>query len=55
MDLTKLKWTKNVNHSEIEWAYQDIDTKSKVFDLHWKSDSLKNASKPQQGDLIIRI
>jgi hypothetical protein len=53
MDLTKLKWTKNVNHSDINWAYQDIDFNSKVFNLHWKSDSLKNAQKPQEGDLII--
>jgi hypothetical protein len=53
MDLTKLKWTKNVNHSDTKWAYQDIDLKSKVFYLHWTSNSCDNARKPQEQDLIV--
>ena len=55
MDLTKLKWTKNVNHPEKEWAYsyEDIDFKSKVFYLHWTEDSRSNAGIPKEEDLII--
>jgi hypothetical protein len=53
MNLNKLKWTKNVNHSDIEWAYQDINLNSKIFYLHWTSDSCDNARKPQEEDLII--
>ncbi len=53
MNLTKLKWTKNVNHSDIEWAYQDIDLNSKIFYLHWTLESRPNAEKPQEKDLII--
>ena len=55
MDLTKLKWTKNVNHPEKEWAYsyEDIDFKSKVFYLHWTKDSKSNAEIPKEEDLII--
>ena len=55
MDLTKLKWTKNVNHPNKEWAYsyEDIDLKSKVFYLHWVKESSANAKLPQEEDLII--
>lgn len=53
MDLTKLKWTKNVNHKDIEWAYQNIDLDSKVFELHWKPDNTENAQRPKEGELII--
>ena len=55
MDLTKLKWTKNVNHPKKDWAYsyEDIDFKSKVFYLHWTEDSRSNAEIPKEEDLII--
>ena len=55
MDLTRLKWTKNINREDGEWAYsyKDIDDNSKIFNLHWKSDSYENAQKPQEKDLII--
>jgi hypothetical protein len=55
MDLTKLKWTKNVNHPERYWAYsyEDINFNSKVFYLHWTEDSRSNAKVPQEEDLII--
>ena len=55
MDLTKLKWTKNVNHPNKQWAYsyEDIDLKSKVFYLHWVKKSSANAKLPQEEDLII--
>ena len=55
MDLTKLKWTKNVNHPDKQWAYsyEDIDLKSRVFYLHWVKESSANAKLPQEEDLII--
>lgn len=55
MDFSKLKWTKNINREDGEWAYsyKEIDDKSKIFRLHWKSDSINNATEPEEGDLII--
>lgn len=55
MNLTQLKWTKNINQEDGKWAYsyQDIDNNLKIFNLHWKSNSRENARKPQEQDLII--
>lgn len=55
MDLSQLKWTKNINREDGEWAYSHkfIDNHSKIFHLDWKSDSKTNAEKPQEKDLII--
>jgi hypothetical protein len=56
MDLTELKWTKNINHQGDDkyWAYQDIDPDLKIFRLHWKKEEYEeNARRPQEGQLII--
>jgi hypothetical protein len=56
MDLTELKWTKNINHQGDDkyWAYQDIDHDLKIFGLHWKKEEYEeNALKPKEGQLII--
>lgn len=56
MDLTELKWTKNINHQGDDkyWAYQDIDSGLRIFGLHWKKEEYKeNARKPKEGELII--
>lgn len=53
MDLTKLKWTKNVNNNDGGWAYQNIDLNSKIFSLHWKKKQEENAQKAEEGDLVI--
>ncbi len=50
MDLTELKWTKNINHQGDDkyWAYQDIDPDLKIFRLHWKKEEHEeNALKPK--------
>ncbi|WP_298916866.1 hypothetical protein [uncultured Nostoc sp.] len=55
MDLTKLKWTKNVNHQGDDkyWAYQNIDPDLNTFRLNWKTEQAKNALKPQESELIL--
>ncbi|MBG1265206.1 hypothetical protein [Nostoc sp. WHI] len=55
MDLTELKWTKNVNHQgdDKDWAYQNIDPDSNIFPLNWKKEQAKNALKPEKSDLIL--
>lgn len=56
MDLTELKWTKNINHQgdDKHWAYEDINTDLKIFALHWKKPEYKdNAIRPKEGELII--
>lgn len=55
MDSTQLKWTKNINREDGEWAYSHKDNlhASEIFKLHWKPDSAHNAGKPEQGDLAI--
>ncbi|MEH1944591.1 MAG: hypothetical protein V7L01_30860 [Nostoc sp.] len=55
MDLTELKWTKNVNHQNNDkyWAYQDIDLDSNIFHLNWKTEQAENALKPQESQLIL--
>ncbi|ALB41214.1 MULTISPECIES: hypothetical protein [Nostocales] len=55
MDLTKLKWTKNINHQGDDkyWAYHDIDSDLKIFRLNWKTEQEKNALKPEESELIL--
>ena len=56
MNLTKLKWTKNVNHQDDKsWAYQDIEPNLKIFLLGWKNENPNNtnARKPPEGELIL--
>ncbi|MDB9458227.1 hypothetical protein PN480_07145 [Dolichospermum circinale CS-1225] len=51
MDLSLLKWTKNVKREDGDWAY----SRYKVYDLFklaWK-DSEQNAGKPEKDDLIL--
>jgi hypothetical protein len=54
IDLSRLKWTKNVNHPEV-WVYRHDEIRYPClvpeFNLHWAKD--KNAGKPQEGDLIL--
>lgn len=55
MDLTQLKWTKNVNHQGDDkyWAYQNIDPDLNTFQLNWKTEQAENAIKPQESELIL--
>ena len=58
MNLTGLKWTKNVKNQDGRyWAYKDkaeyIEPAENVFGLNWKYNQFGNASKPQKDDLII--
>ncbi|BAT51289.1 hypothetical protein NOS3756_02120 [Nostoc sp. NIES-3756] len=57
MDITKLKWTKNVTplypRREIEWAYNQ---ERQTFKLHWRNKNKqdeKNAKNPEEGDIIL--
>jgi hypothetical protein len=52
MDISKLKWIKNVNHQEGKgkpWAYKD---EGEIFLLHWHEDKV-NAQLPCKGDLML--
>ncbi len=55
MDLTELKWTKNVNHQGDDkyWAYQNLDPDLNIFRLNWKAKQAKNALKPEESELIL--
>ncbi|MBD0303758.1 MAG: hypothetical protein ICV85_16800 [Tolypothrix sp. T3-bin4] len=55
MDLTELKWTKNVNHlgDDKYWAYQNIDPDLNIFRLNWKTEQAENALKPEESELIL--
>ncbi|MEH2009399.1 hypothetical protein [Nostoc sp.] len=55
MDLTQLKWTKNVNHQGDDkyWAYQNVGPVSNIFQLNWKTEQAKNALKPEESELIL--
>lgn len=62
MDLSRLKWTKNIKPYH-GWAYKPERGKevripmelpeAKIFGLTWKNIYEENASKPEQGDLIL--
>ncbi len=52
MDLSNLKWTKNVKHKDGElWAYPDFNA-GDLFKLAWK-DNNSNADKTDKDDLIL--
>lgn len=55
IDLTGLKWSKNVNYQSNEVIYWDytINELSKILILHWKNGRKENARKPKQGELLI--
>ena len=63
MDLSKLKWTKNIKPDPgyAVWAYglergtrlaMELPEAS-IFGLTWKNIHEKNAREPEQGDLIL--
>jgi hypothetical protein len=52
MDLTELKWTKNINHQHGE-KYCAYHPDLKNFPLQWKKGQEENALKPKEGQLII--
>lgn len=60
MDLSRLKWTKNIK-PDYGWAYQpERGTRiamefpeAKIFGLNWKTKDKGNAGKPKEGDLIL--
>lgn len=60
MDLSQLKWLKNVKNVESGqcWAYDKINEmpipEAKIFRLYWRKDK-DNAQKPQKGDLIALV
>lgn len=53
MDISCLKWTKNVKRNDEKWAYPHQEIKDNHFNLHWSPDSEFNANKAQEKDLII--
>ena len=57
MNLQQLRWTKNVNATHGEWAYQHDEVSYPYlvpeFCLHWKTTAKENAKKPNPGDLIL--
>jgi len=58
MNLTGLKWTKNVKDQDGRyWAYKDkneyIEPAENIFGLNWKYNHSENACKPQKDDFII--
>jgi hypothetical protein len=59
MDLSQLKWLKNVRRKDGCWAYKHNDMQipeARVFCLNWKSkNDRKNAQQPQKGDLIALV
>jgi hypothetical protein len=60
IDLSQLKWLKNVRHpTDGCWAYTHNHMQipeARVFCLNWKSkNDRKNAQQPQKGDLIALV
>lgn len=58
MNLTGLKWTKNVKNQDGRyWAYKDkaeyIEPAENIFGLNWKYNQYENTCKPQKDDFII--
>ena len=59
MDLSKLKWLKNVKPNQ-GWAYDKPSgmpiPEAKIFRLHWRSqDDKANAQQPLKSDLIVLV
>lgn len=62
MDLSQLKWLKNVKHQKSDklWAYNEPEEmqipEAKIFCLHWRGSSDQaDAQKPLKGDLIALV
>lgn len=62
MDLSRLKWIKNVKHKGDDklWAYNKLSDmeipEAKIFQLYWRDSSHKdNAGKPKKGDLMLLL
>jgi hypothetical protein len=59
MDLSQLKWLKNVRHPVEGWAYEKLNEmqipEAKIFRLHWKSQEDKTAEDPRKGDLMVLV
>ncbi|WP_431657890.1 hypothetical protein [Pantanalinema rosaneae] len=62
MDLSKLRWIKNVKHKGDDklWAYDKLSEmpipEAKIFRLAWRDSSNKgNAKKPKKGDLMLLL
>jgi len=63
MDLSRLKWTKNIKPDEkyADWAYKPERgiplamefPEAGIFGLNWKTKYKNNARRPQTGDLIL--
>ena len=59
IDLTNLKWTKNVNHPDLKiyWSYRYDQIRYPFlvpeFNLHWKKGGDQDAQRPQKGDMIL--
>lgn len=58
MDLSELKWLKNVKPEHPGWAYDKVDEmpipEARIFRLHWRGYNHKsNAEQPVKGDLIL--
>ena len=57
MDLSQLKWLKNVRNENVDWVYKLNEMpipEARVFLLHWRNDE-SNAQKPLKGDLIALV
>ena len=60
MDLSRLKWFKNVKDHVHDWAYEKLDEmpipEARIFRLHWRSQADKdNAQRPLKGDLVLLV
>jgi hypothetical protein len=61
VDLSRLKWTKNIKDPEGRWAYQPYRgaavvmelPEARIFGLGWNGKDRDNAGKPRKGDLIL--
>lgn len=63
MDLSNLKWIKNVKHQDKdkEWAYNEPDAmvipEARIFRLNWRDPKKDrtNAEKPRKGELMLLL
>ena len=57
MDLSQLKWLKNVHNKDVDWVYKLNEMpipEARVFLLHWRKDKI-DAQQPLKGDLIALV
>lgn len=62
MELSRLKWIKNIRHrgNDKQWAYEKAEDmavpEAKILRLDWRSaEKEENASSPQKGDLMLLL